>query len=116
MSIVACPQCGKRVSSLAPICDRCGYEKGATSEEDLQRFRARRLRDQVYRLNMASYAAIAVVILAFAWYWAGTGGFQVPLSNNGPYYLFGAGAVAYLVVRALLFRARRQQKINRRSK
>jgi hypothetical protein len=114
MSIVACPQCGKRVSSLAPICDRCGYEKGETSEEDLQRFRARRLRDHVYRLNMASYAVIAVVILAFAWYWVGSGGFQAPLSTNGPYYLFGAGAVAYLVVRVLLFRAKRLQKLNRR--
>lgn len=115
MSIIACPQCGKRISSLAPICDHCGYRSGEASEEDLQRFRDRKLRKQIYRLNMATYTIMAVVLLAFGWYWAATNGFQAHANTNGPYYLTGASAVAYVVVRVMLFQARRQRKLNRRS-
>jgi len=116
MSIVACPQCGKRISSLAAICDHCGYETGDVSEEDLQRFRERRLRKRIYHLNMASYAVMATALLAFAWFWVGTGGFQMPPGTNGPFFLFGLGAIGYLVVRVLLFRARKQRKLNRRGR
>jgi hypothetical protein len=115
MSIVPCPQCGKRVSSRAAICGYCGFELGEVGEEDLQRFRERRLRDHIYRLNMASYAVMAAVIMVFAWFWVATGGFQMPVNSYGPYYLMLACGVAYLVVRVLLFRARRQKKENRRA-
>lgn len=74
------------------------------------RFRERRLRKQVYRLHMASYGAMGTLILAFAWLWIGTAGFQMPPVTKGPFYLFGLGAVGYLVVRVLLFRARKQKK------
>lgn len=114
MSIVSCPQCGKRISSLAPICGHCGHRSGETSEEDLQRFRERQLRKQIYRLNMATYTIMAFVLLAFGWYWAASNGFQSPVNTNGPYYLTGASAVAYVVVRFMSFRARRKRKLNRR--
>lgn len=115
MSIVPCPQCGKRVSSRAAICSNCGFELGEVSEEDLQRFRERRLRTHIYHLNMMTYAVMTAVIAAFAWYWVATGGFQMPVNSYGPYYLIMACAVAYLVLRVLLFRARRQKRENRRS-
>lgn len=114
MSIVNCPQCGKKISSRAPICDHCGNIRGDASGEDLQRYRERNIRDRLYRLNMFSYASMFIVILAFTWYWAATGSFQRPVSNNGPYYLMMVGALAYLVFRVLIFRARGQQKSIRR--
>lgn len=114
MPIVDCPQCNKKISSLAPICDHCGYSTGDASAEDLRRYRERSIRDQLYRLNMFSYASMTIVILAFAWYWIATGSFQMPVSNNGPYYLMMVGAVAYLVVRVLIFRARGMKKQIRR--
>lgn len=115
MPIIPCPNCGKRISSRATICGNCGYELGEASEEDRRRFRRRKLRNHLYRLNMASYAVMAAIIAAFAWYWIASDGFQAPANTNGPFYLMGAGAVAYLVVRALQFRARRQKIENRRS-
>lgn len=115
MPVIPCPNCGQRVSSRAAICGNCGHELGDASEEDRKRFRRRKLRNQLYRLNMASYAIMAAVIAAFGWYWIGTDGFQAPVSTNGPYYLMAASAVAYLAVRALQFRLRRQKKENRRS-
>lgn len=100
---------------MVPICDHCGYRSGEASEEDLQRFRERQLRNRIYRLNMATYTIMAVVLLAFGWYWAATNGFQAPANTDGPYYLVGASAVAYVAVRVMTFQARRKRKLNRRS-
>jgi sulfite exporter TauE/SafE len=86
---------------------------GEVSEEDLEVFRARRLRDRIYRLNMISYAVITVFVGAFGWYWWDSKGF-VQTPTAGPFVLMGLAAVAYLVVRAFLFRNRQIQKELRR--
>jgi hypothetical protein len=109
MSIIPCPDCGKKVSSVAAICSYCGFQLGEVSEEDLEVFRARKLRDKVYRLSMYSYAVITVFVAAFGWYWWDSGGFQ-RRSSSGPFVLMGLSAVAYVIVRALLFIARHRQK------
>ena len=106
MSIGSCEQCGKKISSLAPICDHCGWTRGDASSEDVQRFKERSVRDRLYRLGMFSYASMTMVIVAFGWYWVSTGSFQHPSESNGPYYLMMVGALSYLVIRILIFRAR----------
>jgi hypothetical protein len=124
MSIIACPECKKKISSKASICSFCGYQLGEVTEADLEVFRARRLRDRIYRLNMSSYAVITVrlnmssyavitvFVAAFCWYWWDSRGFS-QASSIGPFVLMGLSAVAYLVVRALLFRCRQQRKAMR---
>ena len=112
MSIIACPECKKKISSKASICSFCGYQLGEVTEADLEVFRARRLRDRIYRLNMSSYAVITVFVAAFGWYWWDSRGFS-QASSIGPFVLMGLSAVAYLVVRALLFRCRQQRKAMR---
>lgn len=109
MAIIACPECGKKISSHAPICTHCGFQKGDVSEEQLEVFRGRKLRDKIYHLNMTSYVVITVFVAAFAWYWWDSGGFEHP-SSAGPFILMGLAAVAYLFVRVLLFRNRRRYK------
>jgi hypothetical protein len=109
MAIIACPECGKKISSQAAICSWCGFELGEVSEQDLEIFRARKLRHARYRLNMTSYAVITVLLAAFGWYWWDSRGFLEPPAA-GPMILMGLAAVAYLVVRALLFRNRRLQR------
>jgi ribosomal protein L37E len=109
MSIIACPQCGKKISSRSALCAHCGFELGEASEEDYAIYRARRLRDRIYRLNMASYAVITVFLAGFGWYWWASRGFTV-LSHAGPFVLMGIAALAYLVVRGFLFQARRQRR------
>lgn len=86
---------------------------GEISAEQLDTFRLRKLRDKIYHLNMISYAVITVFVAAFAWYWKDTGGFQHQ-SSTGPFILMGLAAVAYILVRALLFRNRRKKKELRR--
>lgn len=112
MSIIACPECGKKVSSRAAICSHCGFQLGEASEEDLEIFRARKLRDRIYRLNMSSYAAITLFLAGFGWYWWASRGFVEP-PTAGPFILMGVAALAYLVVRVLLFRARQARKLMR---
>jgi hypothetical protein len=109
MSIISCPECGKSISSLAPVCNHCGFRRGDASEEDLHVFRTRSARERVYRLNMVSYAVITVFVAAFGWYWWSTAGFQRP-SSSGPFILMGISAVAYLAVRAMLFMAKSRLK------
>jgi len=109
MSIIACPGCGKRISSLAPLCSHCGFQQGEASDEQLAIYQQRAAREKVYRLNMTSYAVITFFVAGFGWYWLSTDGFQQP-SSTGPFVLMGISAVAYLVVRGLLFSAKRKQK------
>ena len=112
MAIIACPDCGKKISSRAAICSRCGFQLGEVTEQDLEIYKARKLRDARYRLNMLSYAIITLMLAAFGWYWWDSKGFAEPPSA-GPMVLMGLAALAYLVVRALLFRNRQLQKAQR---
>ena len=109
MAITSCPECNKKISSRSVICTQCGFQIGEVSEEDLAVFRARKLRERIYRLNMASYLVITVFVAAFGWYWWASRGFTEP-SQTGPFILMGISALAYLVVRGLLFQARQRRK------
>jgi len=109
MSIIACPECGKKISSRAALCTYCGFQLGEVTEQDIEVFRSRRLREERYRLSMASYAVIAVFLAGFGWYWWASGGFVAPLSH-GPLAVMGLAALGYLVVRVMLFRNRQRQK------
>ena len=82
------------------------------TEEDLAVYRARKLRDRIYRLNMISYLVITGFVAAFGWYWWDSRGFSEP-SSLGPFILMGMSAIAYLVVRVFLFRARQQRRAMR---
>lgn len=109
MTIIECPDCNKKISSRTAICFYCGNQLGEVTEADLAVFRARKLRDRIYRLNMTSYAVITVFVGAFGWYWWDSRGFS-EASSLGPFILMGLAASAYLVVRVLLFRSRQVQK------
>lgn len=109
MTLIACPECSKKISSRTAICAYCGFQLGDVTEADLEVFRARKLRDRIYRLNMTSYAVITVFVVAFGWYWLDSSGFS-EASSVGPFILMGISALAYLVVRGFLFRSRQLKK------
>ena len=103
MAIIACPGCEKNISSHTMLCPYCGFQRGEVAEEELREFRRRKLRDRVYHLKMASYAALTLLIAAFGWYMADTSGFQYR-SSAGPYIMFTVGAACYLVIRVYLYK------------
>lgn len=107
--IVNCPNCRKPMSSKAPLCPNCGFERGEVSDEQLQEIARRRLRDRIYRLKMASYGAITLLLAAAGWYFYENADLEMTPSP-GPMALVAVGAVAYLLTRGLLFVARREYK------
>ena len=107
--IVRCPGCKKQISSKAALCPNCGFERDEISHDQAQELERRRLRDRLYHLNMASYGVISLFLAAFGWYWWSTAGFKQP-SAAGPVALLGVGMIAYVVIRVLLFMAKRDVK------
>ena len=105
MSIINCPSCNERISSQAMLCLHCGFKRGEASEDELKEYRRRELRERIYRLKMASYGVLTLFLAAFAWYWMETQGFQYR-SSMGPYILLAIGALAYLVIRLYLYKAK----------
>lgn len=103
MAIVSCPSCSKSISSRTMLCPHCGFQRGEVEEEQLKEFRRRKLRDRIYHLKMASYAALTLLIGAFGWYLADTDGFQ-HRSSIGPYIMFAIGSVFYLGIRVYLYK------------
>ena len=87
------------------LCPHCGFQRGEVAEEELKEFHRRKLRDRVYRLKMASYAALTMLIAAFGWYLMDTSGFQ-HRASTGPYVVSAIGAAIYLVIRVYLFKSK----------
>lgn len=106
MALINCPACSKKISGVTPICPQCGFQRGEATEEQLQEYQRRRLRDRVYHLRMTSYAVMTLFVAAFGWYWWESSGFQRQ-PTAGPLSLLALGALAYVINRFLLFRARR---------
>jgi hypothetical protein len=114
MAIIQCPGCSKSISNMASLCPHCGFEREEVSDEQLEKFARRKLRDHIYRLKMSSYLVITVFLAAFGWYWLDTKDFQYA-AGRGPILLLGLCALAYLLVRVLMYRARSaQRRMNRR--
>lgn len=105
MALVSCPSCDGKISSQTMLCPYCGFQRGEVAETELKEFRRRKLRDRVYHLKMASYAALTLLVAAFGWYLVDTSGFQ-HRATIGPYALFTVGAAIYLVIRVYLFKSK----------
>jgi len=111
--IVNCPQCRKPISNKVPVCPHCSLERSEISDEQISEMERRRLRDRIYRLKMANYAAITVLLTAAGWYFYETAKMNASPSF-GPLILTGIGAVFYVILRGLLFQSKRQLKQLRR--
>ena len=98
MAIVNCPNCDNNISGLTTVCPYCDFERSEIAERELNESRRRKIRDQIYRLKMASYGALTLLLAAFAWYMTDSAGFQ-HRASVGPYILFTIGAVLYLGIR-----------------
>lgn len=114
MSIVFCQACGKKISDKVTLCGHCGFARGEVSDEQMAVFQQRKARDRIYHLNMASYAVISLFVAGFGWYWWESAGYTQPTSS-GPFVLMAISALGYIVVRGLLFQAKRHLKILRQS-
>lgn len=109
MAIINCPNCKKQTSEISSRCPHCGFDREDDGNERQNELQRRMMRDRVYHLKMTSYGVITLFLAAFGWYWWDTLGFQHQ-SSFGPMLLLAVSALAYLVIRLLLFRAHKQLK------
>jgi hypothetical protein len=112
MAIINCPSCHRKTTELSSRCPHCGFQRGEEGDERQREIARRKMRDRVYHLNMTSYGVITLFLASFGWYWWDTSGFQQQ-SSYGPLFLLAVSALAYLAIRVLLFRARKQLKVYR---
>ena len=105
MAIISCPKCNKNISSHTMLCPYCGFQRGEVAEEQLTEFRRRKLRDRIYHLKMTSYAALALLISAFAWYLVEAPTLQKSPSI-GPVVLIIVAVPGYLLTRIFLYKTK----------
>lgn len=108
MVVAPCLNCGKKISSHAAICSHCGFRFGEVTKRDLDVFNVRKLRQRIYQLRMFTYLAITMFVVGFGWYWLESGDFTQPPSKSS-LMLMCLAAIAYVVLRGMLHRARRTQ-------
>ncbi len=106
MALINCPGCNERISDVTRMCPHCGVRRAELDETQLLEMRRRQLRDRVYHLKMTMYGVMSFFLIAFGWYWWESDDFQNP-PTAGPLALLVLGGLAYLVLRFLLFRAKK---------
>ena len=102
MSVVNCPNCDRRVSSRAKACPFCNFDLlDADSGLDAQEAKRRLYRKRSYQLQMHTYAAVTLTVLAFAWFWYETYLRDRPAPELCVMLLAG-GVIWYLGARAVM--------------
>jgi ribosomal protein L37E len=109
MAIINCPGCGKKTTELSSKCPHCGFVRGQEEDERKVELQRRKMRDHLYHLKMTSYAVITLFLVAFSWYWYETAGF-LEQSSIGPFVMLAIVSAGYLILRVLMFRAKRSLK------
>ena len=69
MAIVKCPACGKRISSLAKVCQHCGAQLGTMDTSQQHQLARQRWRRQADQAANATYIALAMLVAGAIWWW-----------------------------------------------
>src|SRR5690554_6646546 len=104
MALVKCPVCRTRMSSLAPVCPKCGFSHDGEQKIDPEQadlYKKRQFGQRIYQLKMLSYVAMSIAMIgAIPMIWAYIQGLeqghQVVLLEHWGSYLVGVGFVLYL--------------------
>jgi len=119
MAIIHCPNCNRRVSSLAPSCSHCDVALGSLSDAQREQLRLRRWKRRLYRALNLSYLGLALLLTGIAvWWFSGPSGSIPPLTGWG-IGLAVLGCAVYLIGRGwsgLLRLERRRWSVDRKSR
>ena|SRR5690554_6607277 len=107
MVLTQCPACDQNVLAKADICPHCDLSLSEVDEARVIEQRRRKLRDRIYHYRMGSYLALALLIAAFGWFLIESDNLMsLTRPSPGPYILFTAGAVFYLIIRVFIFKSK----------
>lgn len=101
--LINCPSCGKRISNKHKACPHCHYDISGTGagvplEQAASRVRERKLAS----VRQQSHLAMLVTLAGVAGIWVETGGLNLPAASWS-LFVFGGGALWYLVTRLMWF-------------
>lgn len=111
MAIVSCPECGKKISDKAAVCEHCGFVLEGQDPEAMARKRRRNKADRVNKLTAQSMLGMLIFV-------AGIGGvfyFRDEASADPSWQVqasmgaMGVGFIWYIVSRARLILAKRKR-------
>ncbi len=107
--IVNCPSCGKRISNKHRACPHCNFDVSGSGAGVPLELAAGRVRQQrLASVRTQSYLSMMVTMIGLACIWYETGGLFLP-EATWSLFLFGAGALWYLVTRVIWFWLRVQK-------
>jgi len=105
MAIVACPFCGKKISSKAASCQHCGEGLAEVSPEQIERaYRDKRLA-LGQSINNHAMSSVVVLLGSFVWWY-----FRAPEEGSWQswvtYTCMAIGAAGYIIskVRMVMFK------------
>jgi len=103
------------MSSLSSSCPHCGYQRDRSqqSTDDSNVVRLQRLKLWRYRLRMASYTAMTLMLAGVIAWWLDSGMLGAP--DTFAKLAMAIGVVAYLGLRSSLFRLAQQIKVTRKA-
>ncbi|MCX7545047.1 hypothetical protein [Marinicella gelatinilytica] len=118
MALVKCPVCRTKMSSLAPVCPKCGFSHDSDAKidpEQAELYRKRRYAERSYQLTMLSYVAMAIAMIgAVPMLWDYIQGLEqgknVVLLEHWGSYLVAAGFVFYMVIRVVMIQTRKNHR------
>ena len=103
MALIRCPSCGKRMSSVAKNCPKCG----ASTSGDLEAQRKIKQIKTASQLQTHSFLALTLFIAGVViWFWGG-----VPAEGNRLYVggaCFAFGFIGYLITRVRIILNKRK--------
>lgn len=120
MALVHCPACSTKMSSVAKICPKCGYNRDTEAEidpEQVRLFQKRIFRDRMYKLRMFSYVAMSITMVgALPMLWDYIRGIEqetpIIMLDHWGVYAIALGFLMYLGIRSLMVVSRKKYHAN----
>ncbi len=105
MAIVACPFCGKKISSKAASCQHCGNSLAEVSPEQIEKIQRDKRMALAQSINNHAMLSVVLLLGSFVWWY-----FRAPEEGSWQswltYAVMALGAAGYIIskVRMVMFK------------
>lgn len=110
MAIVSCPECNKKISDKAAICDHCGFVVDGLDAKTLERKRRSLRADHLQKLTMQSMLAMLLFVVGIGglFYFRDETSADPTWQSQVAIGIMVVGFIWYIINRARMLSARRK--------